>query len=317
MAKTAVHGDRLRSPARLGLAFRHAEVADMRWKIRILVLALASAAGLAVASEAADARPDRRLAEAARAIRRADYRGDRAELRRWAEALADIASPADRAYREYWEGFAYWRRALNGFNETPTPPDLLDDLERCTARERAALALDAGFEDARGALLGCLMNEMFLERQLPAEKRTAVARELGENFRAVASKSEANPRILWLIGGNEIFAPPPWGGDAARGIATYRKGLEAARREALSPAPREDWVPSWGAPEILMSLAYVHTHGPSPNAAVARAYAEGALAMVPDWHYVRDVLLTQIDALSNPPAPAPKKETGKPEGGSR
>jgi hypothetical protein len=30
---------------------------------------------------------------------------------------------------------------------------------------------------------------------------------------------------------------------------------------------------------------------------LALAYAEGALTAVPEWHYVRDILLPQIEAL--------------------
>jgi hypothetical protein len=49
-----------------------------------------------------------------------------------------------------------------------------------------------------------------------------------------------------------------------------------------------------------MSLAYLHATA-TRNRALARAYAEGALALVPEWHYVRDILLPQIDALPDPP----------------
>jgi hypothetical protein len=273
-----------------------------------VVIALSPARHLAASGKPLAATQDPRLAVAARAILLADYRGDRAELLRQAEALSATAVPTHAAYREYWTGFAYWRRAMNGFNETPTPTDLSEDLERCVARERAALALDPRFEDARGALLGCLMNQGFLAAQLPEERRNRIIRELVEVLKEVAPKAEGNPRSLWLIGGNQIFAPPPYGGNTARGIATYRRGLEAARREALSRASPEAWVPSWGAPELLMSLSYVHAYGPTPDLAVARAYAEGALAIVPEWHYVRDTLLPRIEKLSAPQAPAAPQE---------
>ena len=49
-----------------------------------------------------------------------------------------------------------------------------------------------------------------------------------------------------------------------------------------------------------MNLAYVYSRGKAESQAVARAYAEGALAVVPDWHYVRDILLVQIDTLPQP-----------------
>lgn len=253
---------------------------------------------------AAEPRDDRRLADAVAAIVRADYRGDRAELARQGEALAAAPSRRNAAYREYWTGFAFWRRAINGFNETPALADLMSDLERCARHERAALALDAGLEDARGALCGCLGGQLFLGSQLAHEKRAAVVEELLAAFKVVERMADGNPRSLWIVGGFQAFSPR--GADPARGAATYRRGLAAARAEALA-VPREPWAPTWGAPELLMSLAYLNTAGPRPNKEVARAYAESALAMVPDWHYVRDVLLPQIEKLD---APAPGTAAG-------
>jgi hypothetical protein len=46
-----------------------------------------------------------------------------------------------------------------------------------------------------------------------------------------------------------------------------------------------------------MNLAYLYSHAPKPDRALALAYAEGALTAVPEWHYVRDILLPQIEAL--------------------
>jgi len=42
--------------------------------------------------------------------------------------------------------------------------------------------------------------------------------------------------------------------------------------------------------------------GGSWGSTLALAYAEGALTAVPEWHYVRDVLLPQIEALPVPVA---------------
>ena len=50
-----------------------------------------------------------------------------------------------------------------------------------------------------------------------------------------------------------------------------------------------------------MNLAYVHSRGSEEGKEVARAYAEGALAVAPDWHYVRDILLVQIDRSPSGP----------------
>src|SRR5580704_11912159 len=53
-------------------------------------------------------------------IQRADYEGDRAALNKLYDELVPFADQPEFASRvRYWRGFAKWRRAINGFNETP------------------------------------------------------------------------------------------------------------------------------------------------------------------------------------------------------
>jgi hypothetical protein len=52
-----------------------------------------------------------------------------------------------------------------------------------------------------------------------------------------------------------------------------------------------------------MNLAYTYSHAKAPDRAAALAYAEGGVTAVPEWHYVRDILLPQIEALPSSPAP--------------
>ena len=63
-------------------------------------------------------------------IRHADYAGDRVALRALLEELQP--GPGDPRFASrihYWRGFAWWRRAFNGFNQSPNPPDLGTDLD--------------------------------------------------------------------------------------------------------------------------------------------------------------------------------------------
>ena len=83
----------------------------------------------------------------------------------------------------------------------------------------------------------------------------------------------------------------------AKAAATFHQGLEAARREARAGAGKPSYAPSWGAAENLMSLAYLYSHTSLENRDAALAYAEGALAAAPEWHYVADVLVPQIRDL--------------------
>src|SRR5580698_9283464 len=55
-------------------------------------------------------------------IQRADYEGDRATLKRLHDELTPIPEDNRLASRVLcWRGFSFWRRAINGFNESPTP----------------------------------------------------------------------------------------------------------------------------------------------------------------------------------------------------
>jgi hypothetical protein len=119
-------------------------------------------------------------------------------------------------------------------------------------------------------------------------------------LREVTDKGGDNPRALWLIGGLQLQAPPPYGGDAVKAAATMRKALDAARREAIDKATAPAYVPAWGGAENLMNLAFLYSHSAVQDRTAALAYAEGALVAAPEWHYVRDVLMPQIHAMAEP-----------------
>jgi hypothetical protein len=269
----------------------------------LTVLMALSTAGWCRASTAGPpATTDREaLARAVLAIQSADYRGDRAELTRQAESIPAAPAGDLASYWTYWKGFAYWRRAINGFNESPLPPDLGADLAAGAAAFRATLAADPAFDDALSGLSGCLGGLLFLAGRDGAQRQPLLEETIRVHDQMQRAKAD-NPRTLWILGGIQLSAPPPWGGDAAKAKAIYLRGLEAARRESLAAAGRQPWVPSWGAPELLMALANMHSSGASANREVARAYAEGALSMVPDWSYVGKILLPKIEALPVPAA---------------
>jgi len=262
----------------------------------VIVVVAALAFGGSVRAEDDE---DVRLAAAAAAVRRADYRGERAELARLAQGLeGSAAAPALQAPRAYWRGFAYWRRALNGFNETPTPPDLRPDLEAAVASFRSALQARPGWIEAQLGLIACSGSLLYVGGESDP-RRPEILAEAGPLLREIlkTESGSRNPRTLWVVGGFLMSSPPPLGGQFEKAAATLRRGLEVAREEALSPEARSPLDPAWGAAENLMNLAYLHSHSALTQRDLAFAYAAGALAVVPDWHYVRDVLVPQIEAL--------------------
>jgi len=229
-------------------------------------------------------------------VRAADYRGDRAALARLEEELGKLPDGPLADYRDYWRGFALWRRVLNGFNETPRPDDLAADAAKALARFRSALETRPDWIEAKLAMVGLWGNQIYLVGN-DAEKRKAILAESGPTFKFIMGNAGDNPRALWIKGGMEYGAPPPVGGDLAKAAATFEHGVACAWREALAIPNAPAWVPSWGGPENMMNLAYMYSHAPKPDRGLALAYASGALVAVPEWHFVRDILLPQIEAL--------------------
>ncbi len=154
-------------------------------------------------------------------------------------------------------------------------------------------------------MVGCWGNLLYVVGK-DEVRRKAILDEALPGLKWLMENAGDNPRALWIKGGYEFYqasAPPPRGGDFGKAAATLRHGLACAWREAASAPNRPPWAPAWGGPENLMNLAYLYSHIPKPERAAALAYAEGAVTAVPEWHYVRDVLLPQIEALPAPPAP--------------
>jgi hypothetical protein len=58
--------------------------------------------------------------------------------------------------------------------------------------------------------------------------------------------------------------------------------------------PADSLEPSWGEPELLAALAWTNLHRTAPDLNAAEQYARSALKLVPYWHYVRDILIPQI-----------------------
>jgi hypothetical protein len=71
----------------------------------------------------------------------------------------------------------------------------------------------------------------------------------------------------------------------------YETALVTIRKNKASSDPLE---PAWGEPELLMNLAWSDLNKTTPDLNAAEQNARAALAIVPYWHYVRDILMKKI-----------------------
>lgn len=237
-----------------------------------------------------------RVSKAVAQIRRADYEGDRAALHRLHEELGRYTEKRPLAARvEYWRGFALWRSAINGFNESVDPKELENDMNLATADFDAALAADPRFADAMAGRASCLANLGFLSfKGGNAGRGLELIRQSWDGINAALAIAPENPRTLWVRGANEAYTPPERGGGPAIAMATFEKALKLARQQKGSVS--DPLEPSWGEPELLMTLAFAKYNFKPPDLPAADRFAQDALAQVPYWHYVRDILIPQIRA---------------------
>ena len=194
----------------------------------------------------------------------------------------------------YWQGFALWRRAINGFNEKADTAELQGDLQTALDEFDEATRLDPAFVDAKVGALSCvgLLAYSGRHEDTPSAKTTEQRARTRALWKELEAEAPDNPRFLWVEGPIFWNIPPQYGGGQPKAIETYEKGLTLIRAQKKAASNSLD--PSWGEPELLMSLAWSKLNQATPETIAAEQDADSAVKLVPHWHYVRDILLPQI-----------------------
>lgn len=227
-------------------------------------------------------------------VRHADYAGDRAALGRLHGELAPYVQDQALASRvQYWRGFALWRKSLNGFNESADGKEIEADLTQAIADFRDAQVRAPGFVDAQAGEASCLANLAFLKRGSDSPRARELLLQSVGLLSWASSAAPENPRVLWVLGANQWYSPSAVGGGQSRAYASYERALELAREQ--KGRVTDPLEPAWGEPELLMNLGFANLNQKTPDLAAAERYARDALAQVPHWHYVRDILIPQIE----------------------
>lgn len=225
-------------------------------------------------------------------IQKADYEGDRAALHRLSSELLPFSENKTISARvQYWRGFALWRSAINGFNDNTDRKELEQDLNLAVEAFDKSLAADPNFVDSKIGMTSCLGTLAYVLGSNSTQQQENAARSRQTLKEAMAAAPD-NPRLLWVLGPVYWNIPPERGGGQDKAIDSYKKGLEVIRSH--KSAINDPLDPVWGEPELLMSLAWSYLNRTTPDLAAAEQNAHSALQMVPNWHYVRDILMQQI-----------------------
>ena len=224
-------------------------------------------------------------------IQRADYEGDQAEMQRGYDQLEPFVDDQTMGSRvRYWRGFAQWRRAINGFNDSVDPNEQEQHLRTALEEFRSAMEKDQTFVDAKVGTISCLGFLAFMNRKDQPRAQEFVSQIL-PLLKETIEAAPDNPRLIWVRGPILWNTPLDKGGGQDKAIENYERGLEICSKLKPVADPLE---PSWGKPELMMSLAYSYLNKSTPNLEAAERYARSAVQIVPYWHYTRDILLPQI-----------------------
>src|SRR5206468_9782165 len=145
-------------------------------------------------------------------IQHADYAGDQAAMQKGYDDLKPFLEDQELASRiRYWRGFAQWRRAINGFNDSVDPKELEKDLNTALAEFKIALEKDPKFVDAKLGIMSCNGLLLFVEPKDEARRKERIDRILALEKEATAMAPD-NPRLIWVRGPVLWNTPPERGG---------------------------------------------------------------------------------------------------------
>jgi len=194
----------------------------------------------------------------------------------------------------YWRGFALWRRAINGFNDHVDTAELEEDLKQAIVEFDEAGRKDPTFADAKIGALSCtgLLAYAVYQQDAKSPRLADLMAQAKQQRKDAEEPAPENPRLLWVMGPIIWNTPSSRGGGQANAIELYGKALKTIRQnKTVTNDPLE---PTWGEPELLMSLAWSNLNRTTPDVNAAEQNARSALELVPYWHYVKDILMPQI-----------------------
>jgi len=232
-----------------------------------------------------------KLVAAKAATMDADYRGDLAALATLRTQSAALSADPSLGYlADYWSGYASHRLAMNGAGANMPLDEMKQHLERAIAGYESSFHKKSDFADGYAAAASSHAWLAAWYQKDPDAMKSQI--EIAARLLAKAEELEpANPRVLWVRAAFFLYSPPDHGGNRDRAIEIYHQQAEVSK-----PLDPKSPLPDWGKAEAMMSLAFAHSMGNSPDLNAAADEARAALRLQPHWHYVKDILMPKIEA---------------------
>lgn len=219
----------------------------------------------------------------------ANYRNDQQGLRSAIATVRRLTADAEvGGYANYYLSWAYWALAASQVEEGNVP-GALESGKVAADHARAALAV----RDSNPEFLTALVNALIVVAVLDRAQFAAVAAEIRPARMKALELGAANPRVVMMDAGMLFNNPPERGGGQEKGLARWKEAIALFDAEARATSA-DPIAPRWGHALAYGWLATTYLTMTPPRKADARAAADTALAMRPDFWYVRERVLPRL-----------------------
>ena len=185
-------------------------------------------------------------------------------------------------WTHYYLGYADYRISL--FYQQKDPQRARQLLDRAIEHLEQAIRLDNRFAEAYALLSSCLGQKIRYE---PASAMF-LGPQSAEKMQAALALEPHNPRVVLLNALRLFFTPPMFGGSTEKGLAGFRQATELFARFKAA----DSLAPDWGYEEAFawVGLAYQQ----KGDFTRARQAFEQALTILPDYRWVKEILLPNL-----------------------
>jgi tetratricopeptide (TPR) repeat protein len=247
---------------------------------------------LALGTAAEAKKPREKLLEAKRAAYEANFKNDARGLQAAAEKLDALAMDRELgAYALYYAGWTRWSLAAAQL-QANDKDGAIASLNRSVEDLKKAVALlpeNASFQSQ--AEFQCQLASSMISLAVVDGKRMAeLLPEVQKLRKRALELAPGNPRVVMMDAGMIFNAPAQYGGSQEKGLERWLEAIRLFEAERI-----EDPVqPDWGRALAYGWLSNLYLRMTPPRKGEAKEAAERALALQPDFWYVKTQILPKV-----------------------
>jgi hypothetical protein len=243
-------------------------------------------AALGQAAQAQAAKPREQLLAAKKSAYDANFRNDQVGLRAAIEKLDTLTNDhALGGLALYYSGWTKWSLAASQL-QAGQKDDAIVSLGHSVDDLRRAVAMAPDNAEFQCQLTWSLISLAVTDGTKFQELRA----EISKSRKRSLELAPANPRVVMMDAGMIFNTPPQFGGSQEKGIERWLEAIRLFEAEKTG----DKLQPDWGRELAYGWLANLYLQMTPPRTAEAKEMANRALALRPDFWYVKTQILPKV-----------------------